>query len=244
VTVTNGGGAGATIGSVRIQESNPASAGDFIVGADHCTGVTIVGGESCEVLVRFAPGRENAGSSAQLIIASDAPSSPLTIALTGTSAGLPEGEKGDTGDQGPKGDPGDQGPKGEPGPAGPKGDKGDKGDTGPQGPAGKNGKDGVLEFVASGSTAQARRGGAAHLALQIKNKTAGALRGAKVSADSLAIHGTDSVAVGTIRAGETGSVTLDLHVGSRATLGRHRVRVDLRVGGNTVTRTVLVRVTA
>jgi uncharacterized protein YjiK len=255
VTITNAGGAGATISGVRIEESNPESAGDFVIGADHCTGMTIAGGESCQVLVRFAPGRENATSSAELLVASDAPGSPLSVTLNGTSTGLPEGpkgEKGDQGDQGPKGDqgaPGDQGPKGDAGAkgeAGPRGPAGPAGSAGPQGPAGKNGrngKDGVVEFVAAGSTVQARRGGHAHLQFQIKNKTAGVLRGAKVSADPLATKGIDSVAVGTIKAGHSGSVTLDLDVGRNASLGRHHVRVELKVGGHTVTQTVTVKVT-
>jgi uncharacterized protein YjiK len=258
VTISNHGGAGATISGVRIEELNPESAGDFIVGADHCTGASIAGGQSCQVLVRFAPGRELATSSAQLVIASDAPGSPLTVALTGTSGGLPQGEKGDTGDKGDQGDTGPTGPKGD---TGAKGDAGPKGDTGPRGPAGpagpigpqgpagkngkngKDGKDGIVEFVASGSTAQARRGGDAHLTFQIKNRTAGALRGAKVSAGSLASNGTDSAAVGTIQAGRTGSVTLDLRIGRNASLGRHRVEVALKAGGHSVTETVTVNVT-
>jgi uncharacterized protein YjiK len=276
VTITNGGTADAVISGVRIEESDPASAGDFIVGADHCTGTTLAPGLGCQVLVRFAPGRENATSSAHLIIASNAPDSPLVIALTGTSTGLPKGEKGDPGDQGDpgnqgpkgdqgeKGDPGDQGPKGDPGDQGPKGDqgekgaqgpKGDKGDTGsqgpagPQGPAGKNGKngkdgkDGVVEFIASESDAQARRGGLAHLQFRVKNKTAGPLRGAQVSADSLAAKGTDSASVDTIKAGRSDTVTLDLHVGRNASLGRHRVKVELTAGGHSVTETVVVKVT-
>jgi uncharacterized protein YjiK len=249
VTITNDGGAPATISSVRIEELNPESAGDFIIGADHCTGVPIAGGESCMVLVRFSPGREFATSSAQLVIASDAPSSPLTVALTGTSGALPQGEKGDTGEKGDQGDTGPAGPKGDTGAKGDTGPRGPAGPTGPQGPAGKNGKngkdgkDGVVEFVASGSTAQARRGGDAHLTFQIKNKTAGALRGAKVSADSLATKGTDSVAVATIKAGHSGSVTLDLRIGRNASLGRHRVKVELKAGRHTVTQTVTVNVT-
>jgi uncharacterized protein YjiK len=282
VTITNGGTADAVISGVRIEESDPASAGDFIVSADHCTGMTIAPGLSCQVLVRFAPGRENATSSAHLIVVSNAPDSPLAIALTGTSTGLPkgekgdpgdqgdpgnqgpkgdQGEKGDPGDQGPKGDPGDQGPKGDSGEPGPKGDqgekgaqgpKGDKGDTGSQGPAGpqgppgkngKDGKDGVVEFIASESDAQARRGGLAHLQFRVKNKTAGPLRGAQVSADSLAAKGTDSATVDTIKAGHSDTVTLDLHVGRNASLGRHRVKVELEAGGHSVTETVVVKVT-
>ncbi|HEY2052941.1 MAG TPA: hypothetical protein VGH14_03295 [Solirubrobacterales bacterium] len=117
-----------------------------------------------------------------------------------------------------------------------------KSPRGPAGKPGKNGKDGVVEFVAFGSNVQARRGGTAHLTFQIKNKTAGVLRGAKVSADSLA-KGTDSVAVDTIKAGRSGTVTLDLQIGRNASLGRHRVQVQLKAGGHAVTQTVVVNVT-
>jgi hypothetical protein len=64
-----------------------------------------------------------------------------------------------------------------------------------------------------------------------------------VSADSLGAKGSSSVAVDTIKAGRTGSVTLDVQIGRNASLGRHRVRVELKVGGRTVTRTVVVKVT-
>jgi uncharacterized protein YjiK len=266
VTITNGGTADAVIGNVRIQESDPASAGDFIIGADHCTGATIAPGMSCEVMVRFAPGRENAESKASLIVASNAVDSPLSVSLTAMSGGLPTGPTGPTGPAGPAGPTGPtgaQGDQGQPGPAGPQGPQGVKGDTGakgatgatgatgPQGPAGKNGKngkdgkdgkDGVVEFIASGNDAQARRGGTAHLTFRIKNGTVGALRGAKVSADSLA-KGTDSVTVDSIKAGHSDTVTLDLQVGRHASLGRHRVKVELKAGRHTVTQTVVIKVT-
>jgi len=260
ITVTNEGGAAATILDVSI-EADHADAGDFLLAADNCGGEVLAPGGSCEVLVRFAPARENATSTAILVIASDAPATPLSVPLSAASTGLPQGPEGQPGTPGTPGTPGAQGPqgdqgaKGDTGPAGPKGDTGARGPagpagpSGPQGPAGKNGKngkdgkDGVVEFVASGSTAQARRGGDAHLTFRIKNKTAGALRGARVSADSLAGNGTDSAAVDTIKAGETGSVTLDLRVGRNASLGRHRVKVELKAGGHTVTQTVVVKVT-
>jgi hypothetical protein len=231
VTVTNGGDADATISGVRVEESNPGSAGDFILGADHCTGVTIAPGSSCQVLVRFAPGRESATSSAQLVIASDAPDSPLTVTLTATSGPLPQGPKGDQGNQG------DAGPRGPAGPTGPKGPAGRNGKNG------KNGRNGTVEFVAAGSNAQARRGRVAHLRFRIKNQTVGVLRGAKVTAGSLAVKGTDSVSVAPIKSHRTTTVTLDLRIGRHASLGRHRVKVVLRAGGHTVTQTVTVKVT-
>ena len=62
---------------------------------------------------------------------------------TGTLAlGIPQGSKGDTGEQGPKGDTGATGPKGDTGATGaqgPKGETGATGATGPQGPKGETG---------------------------------------------------------------------------------------------------------
>jgi uncharacterized protein YjiK len=266
ITITNTGFVPAAVISVKVVEDDEASAGDFILGSEGCAGRVLFAGKSCKVQVRFAPGRENAASSAHLVVGSTASNSTLEVPLAGTSGSLPKGETGEQGEVGPTGPSGPSGPTGPSGPqggtgepgaqgaTGPAGSQGEKGatgpagPTGPQGPAGtngkngKDGKDGVVEFVASGSTAQARRGHVAHLQFRIKNKTAGVLRGAKVSADSLA-KGTDSVAVDTIKAGHSGTVTLDLQVGRNASLGRHRIKVELKAGGHTVTQTVVVKVT-
>jgi uncharacterized protein YjiK len=294
VTVTNTGIGQAQVLSVGIEEANRESAGDFILAANHCSGATLNPGQSCEVMVRFSPSRENATSSAQLVIASNAVDSPLTVALTGTSTGLPEGPKGETGEKGDtgekgepgqKGDPGDAGPQGDPGApgatgpkgdagatgatgatgpkgdsgatgakgdtgaTGPKGDtgaKGDKGDTGPAGPrgatgpAGKNGKDGVVSFTTSEGNADARRGGTAHLQFKLRNDTVGALSGAKLNADSLSGNGSSTVKIPTLKAHETRKLNVDLKVGKNTSLGRHKVKVELSVGGHTLTQTAIV----
>src|SRR6202000_3461125 len=143
VTVTNTGIGDAQILDLGIEEAKRESAGDFILAADHCSGAVLNPGQSCEVLVRFSPSRENATSSAQLVIASNAVDSPLTVALTATSTGLPEGPKGETGEKGEKGDTGDAGPKGAPGDTGPTGPKGEPGDAGPTGPTGATGATGA-----------------------------------------------------------------------------------------------------
>ena len=60
--------------------------------------------------------------------------------------GIPQGPKGDTGEQGPQGIQGETGAPGLTGPQGPKGDtgaQGPKGDTGATGPQGPRGIDGV-----------------------------------------------------------------------------------------------------
>jgi uncharacterized protein YjiK len=243
VTVTNTGIGEAQILDVGIEEANRESAGDFILAADHCSGAVLNPGQSCEVLVRFSPSRENATSSAQLVIASNAVDSPLTLALTATSTGLPAGPKGDTGDTGPAGPKGDTGAKGD---TGPKGDTGARGATGPAGPAGpagkngKNGKDGVVSFTTSGGNAEARRGGTAHLQFKLKNGTVGSLSGAKLKAGLLSGDGSSTVKVPTLKAHETRKLTVDLKVGRNTSLGRHKVKVELSVGGHTLTQTATV----
>src|SRR5262249_18565340 len=54
VTVTDEGGSAATISRVKVVEADEASAGDFIIGADHCAEETVAAGGTCKVLVRFA----------------------------------------------------------------------------------------------------------------------------------------------------------------------------------------------
>jgi uncharacterized protein YjiK len=245
VTVTNDGDAPATILDVSI-EADHANAGDFLLAADGCTGEVIAVGASCEVMVRFSPGRENTTSSAHLIVASNDPASPLSIALTATSTGLPAGPKGDTGDTGPAGPKGDTGAKGDTGPKGDTGARGATGPAGPQGPAGKNGKngkdgkDGVVSFTTSGGNVDARRGGTAHLQFKLENGTVGALSGAKLKAGSLSGHGTSTVKIPTLRAHETRKLTFELKVGKDTTIGRHKVKVELSVGGHTLTQTAIV----
>jgi len=256
VTITNSGPVPVQGIAVKIVEADAASAGDFILGSDHCTGpLGLAAGASCKVLVRFAPGRENAESSANLVVTSTASDSPLEVRLTGTSTGLPEGpkgEKGDTGDTGATGPQGAVGAKGDTGPKGDTGAKGDKGDAGPQGPAGprgpqgpagKNGRDGVVSFTTSEDNAEARRGGVAHLQFKLKNGTVGPLSGARLQAGSLAGNGTSTVKVPTLKAHETRKLSVDLKVGRKATLGRHKVKVQLSVGGHTLTQTAIVTVT-
>ncbi|HEY0277029.1 MAG TPA: lamin tail domain-containing protein [Solirubrobacterales bacterium] len=246
VTVTNTGIGEAQILDVGIEEANRESAGDFILAADHCSGAVLNPGQSCEVLVRFSPSRENATSSAQLVIASNAVDSPLTIALTATSTGLPAGPKGDTGDTGPAGPKGDTGAKGDTGPkgaAGPAGPRGPAGPAGMNGKNGKNGKNGVVSFTTSGGNAEARRGGTAHLQFKLRNGTVGVLSGARLKAGSLSGKGSSTVKVATLKAHETRKLSVDLKVGKNTPLGRHKVKVELSVGGHTLTQTATVVVT-
>jgi hypothetical protein len=143
VTVTNEGGSTATISRVRVVEADEASAGDFIVGADHCSGESLAPAGTCKVQVRFAPGRENAVSNAHLVIDSNALGSPTQVALTGTSTGLPQGPEGPAGPTGPTGPAGPTGPQGPQGPTGPQGATGATGSTGATGTQGGTGQTGA-----------------------------------------------------------------------------------------------------
>jgi uncharacterized protein YjiK len=149
VKLTDSGDATVNLGTVTIVETDKASAGDFLLAADHCTGAALAPNASCEVMVRFAPGRENASSSADLVVSSNVAGSPTLVPLAGTSSGLPQGpagpqgpqgEPGPTGPAGPTGATGATGATGPAGPVGPVGPVGPKGATGPQGPAGEIGK--------------------------------------------------------------------------------------------------------
>ncbi|HEY2717263.1 MAG TPA: lamin tail domain-containing protein [Solirubrobacterales bacterium] len=161
VKLTNSGDATVNVGTVAIVEADKASAGDFLLAADHCAGQALAPNASCEVMVRFAPGRENASSSANLVVNSNVAGSPTLVPLAGTSSGLPQGPKGDPGPEGPQGQPGPQGEPGpegqqgatgqqgaagqpgQPGPAGPAGPAGPKGPAGPAGPQGPAGPKGA-----------------------------------------------------------------------------------------------------
>ena len=114
VTVTNTGGASLRVTGLTFSG---AAAGDFVVTSDDCRGNTIDAGNSCVVNVSFAP--QAAGPrSATLVIESNDPLSPATVALSGTGSAFPAGLQGPTGPAGSQGQVGATGPQGPPGPAG------------------------------------------------------------------------------------------------------------------------------
>lgn len=248
VKVTNTGIGVATISAVLIEEVNRASAGDFVIGADHCSGAELNPGESCEVLVRFSPGRENATSEAELVVEASG-AATLDVALTATSTGLPQGEKGDTGAAGSPGATGTQGATGSPGATGNQGATGGQGPSGPagpagpQGPSGPAGRDGTVSFTTARGTTDARRGGVAHLGFVLKNGTYGTLSGGKLRVPYLSRKGAATVAIPTMKAQEGRKLAVALVVGKHERLGRHRLKVTLSVGGHNLTHTVTVVVT-
>jgi hypothetical protein len=124
VSVTNTGGAALRVTGLTFSGSD---AGDFLVTSDDCRGNAIAAGASCVVNVGFAP-QATGPRSADLVIESNDPLGPATVALAGTGSGLAAGPQGPIGQTGPAGQTGSAGPQG---PIGP---------TGPQGPAGPAGK--------------------------------------------------------------------------------------------------------
>jgi hypothetical protein len=248
VTLTNSGDSNLILGAIAIVASDQASIGDFLLTDNPCTGVTLAPGESCQVQIRFAPGRESATSSANLSVSSNVAGSPTLVPLSATSTGLPKGPqgepgpKGDTGSQGPKGDTGGQGPKGDTGSAGAagkdgaqgskgeagaKGERGEKGANGGQGPAGpqgprgaagKDGKDGSFEFTAKDASTSVRRGRTAHLSFHLANRTE-----AKARQLTLTIDAPGGLHLG-------GKTKLD--AGSLAPNQSRTVDVPLTVGAN------------
>lgn len=143
VVVENTGASDLHVTRVRIKDADGLSAGDFVVADESCTDGDVAPRATCAVLVRFAPGRADAVSHANLVLSDNTPAGTSTAALSATSSGLPQGPKGDDGATGPKGDPGATGPKGDsgaPGAPGTPGPTGPRGATGPKGARGAPGR--------------------------------------------------------------------------------------------------------
>lgn len=87
VTVTNSGGTDMSVGASAFSftGSNP---GAFGTANDGCSGTTVTAGTSCQVDVTFSPGSA-ASYSAVLNMASDSPTSPDTVGVSGTGTPVP-----------------------------------------------------------------------------------------------------------------------------------------------------------
>lgn len=88
LTVTNSGTAPLTFVSVTISGSGMA---DYAVSSNNCT-ASIAPGASCAVAITFTPG-SNGSRNANVVVTSNAPSSPNTITLSGTGASVTPGDE-------------------------------------------------------------------------------------------------------------------------------------------------------
>jgi hypothetical protein len=205
VTVTNSGDQPLTISGVSIEATDPASRGEFILADDACTALTVQPGESCSVLVRYAPGRPDVTSEEALVFRTNTTEGTDEVPLAATSSDAPVvvGPEGPAGPQGPAGPSGPAGPAGPKGDAGAKGDRGPKGDTGatgpvgpagargPQGPKGAPGRDAVVRCQVAGGNGKRVKvtckvtygaGGSRADARKLSHRQAKLLRGGKVVA--------------------------------------------------------------
>jgi hypothetical protein len=82
LTVSNAGTASLHIASLSLQGTDP---GDFLVVASGCSGSTLAPGASCTVSLEFKPAAVGTRA-AVLTIASDDPSSPFGVPLSGTGS--------------------------------------------------------------------------------------------------------------------------------------------------------------
>ncbi|MDW5593700.1 DUF3616 domain-containing protein [Conexibacter stalactiti] len=249
VTVTNSGSGKLRIGRVAAADDDGESADDFLVSRNECSDEVLLPGDSCKVGVRFSPARENAASHATLVVKTNTASGRLSVSLSGTSTALPTGPSGEDGARGDRGDAGAggrDGADGPVGPAGPLGPLGPLGPVGPKGDAGAPGRDGTFSLSAAGSAAtRVRRGRTATVSLRVSNGTAAAFAGSTLTASApKALKArVRAVKLGRLRAGESRTIRLRLTVGRTARVGTHVVTVRMRVGGETVTQRVQLRVT-
>jgi hypothetical protein len=220
VTVTNTGSNPLHIGQAYTEDEDEASATDFLIAVNTCSGKTLALDQSCTIQVRFAPSRQTAASSARLVVESDVPGERSSVALTGTSAGLPEGPTGPTGPtggDGAKGDKGDSGSKGDTGAGGTPGAPGPAGPEGPQGPSGP------VTVASNRGTAQPTItvDSKGRLVVSVRNADAKALR-VRVRARAT-INGkpvTIATRTITVKAGRSLKVALTVDKAARRRLGR------------------------
>ncbi|HST40650.1 MAG TPA: hypothetical protein VLK58_14135 [Conexibacter sp.] len=259
ITVSNPGAQLLNVSDVRYKGDDEASEGEFLVSADECEDETIRPGGSCRVQVRFAPAREGATTAGKLVIEANVAGGQTLVPLTGTSTTLPAGPPGDDGAPGTPGigTPGDKGAAGANGADGANGKDGSNGGSGPLGPigpqgpigpkgdAGAAGRDGTFSFAATRSKVSVRRGQTARVSFRIGNRTATTLRSASAKTKApkaLRVSGRTSLEIAALKAGQARTITVRLKIGRSAQVASHAVRVSLKIGSQTVTRTVTVQV--
>jgi hypothetical protein len=186
--VTNTGLASLVVTGLTFAGTDPQ---DYLITSNGCLG-PIAAGASCTVGVAFAPQQQGA-SSATLQIASNDPSGPARVSVSGTGGQLPQGQTG---------------PMGLTGPTGP------AGATGPTGPTGAQGRAGQIELVVCRTVTKKRTKHGRKIPVKVKKCTTRLVSG-KVKF-TIASHAVDAnvsragVTYATGRAIPTGAGQLEL----------------------------------
>jgi hypothetical protein len=231
VTLTDSGDRPLTISGVSIAATDPASRGEFLLADDACGGLTLQPGESCSVMVRYAPGRANVTSTEALVFATNTTAGTEEVPLVASSSAAPvevgpEGPAGPQGQAGPAGPAGPQGDTGATGPAGPAGPKGQTGAAGPRGargPKGAPGRDATVRCEVGGSR-NARHG-------KVTCKVSFGAKGSRADARKLAHRRAELLRGGRVYA--RGTVA---HLLSRRSLDPGAYTLRVRTGAGDVTR--------
>jgi hypothetical protein len=108
VTVSNQGGAPLVVTGITFAGADPQ---DYLITFNGCLGPVAIGA-SCPIGVSFAP-QEQGVRTASLQVASNDPSSPLAVSLSGTGGSLPQGPPGPAGGTGATGPTGAKGAPGQ-----------------------------------------------------------------------------------------------------------------------------------
>ncbi|WP_026911992.1 phosphodiester glycosidase family protein [Patulibacter minatonensis] len=233
VEVRNTGDRPLVLGDVRIEASDAASAGDFLLSDDTCASTEVAPGGTCRVLVRFAPSRKDATSTAALRFATNTAERTASVPLTGTSSGLPAGPPGvpgadgQPGPQGTTGAPGTNGADGAPGATGATGAAGTNGTDGATGPRGPKGDRG-----AKGATGSTPRVTVSCRLIRNRRAVSCTVRSTTANTRKAAVRATVRVAGSrrTVTRSGSGRVTV-VATSTRRLTGRTRVSVVTRVAG-------------
>jgi hypothetical protein len=230
VTVTDTGDEPLEISGVSVEATEPASRGDFVVAGDSCSSMTVQPGQSCTVLVRFAPARADVTSEEALVFATITSAGVEKVTLTGLSQTQPviEGPVGPAGPQGPAGANGAPGKEGKAGPAGAKGATGPKGSTGPKGATGASGPKGAPGRDAS---VRCEVGGKGAKGVKVTCKVTYGGRASRVDERKLSGHAATLLRGGKVYAAGTVG-----HLLSRRSIAPGSYTMQVRTGTHAVTR--------
>jgi 3',5'-cyclic AMP phosphodiesterase CpdA len=233
VTVTDTGDEPLVISGVSVEATEPASLGYFAVAGDSCSSMTVQPGQSCTVLVRFAPARADVTSEEALVFATNTAAGVEKVTLTGLSQAQPviEGPVGPAGPQGPAGQTGAQGAPGKEGKAGPTGAKGATGAKGSTGPKGATGATGPKGAPGRDASVRCEVGGKGGKGVKVTCKVTYGGRASRVDERKLSGHAATLLRGGKVYAAGTVG-----HLLSRRSIAPGAYTMQVRTGTHAVTR--------